>query len=400
MLFLFGHILGLQTPAERAAAPFRRALELDSTFALAVYRLGDLAVFTGDSAEARRLLARYVALDSASEQVDALRWRVAAKFGGSAERAHVRARLPEVPRASLHRILGNAQIDGIGLDDAERVADLLRTGAGTRSEQRNTLLRLHNFALNRGRPRAAMALARALGDVESVRGADLVVRVADALFWGGDSSGAASAARELAALSASFAATEDDRTRTGAICVVALWRLAHGDRTSGSQALMQLQSVSGSASSREAVALSERCAPVVAIELAGPQGGRAAAAALQRLDSVAALGGAGAFAHTQSWQRFLNLVLARWHEARGDLNSALAAVRRRAAFDPNLGGSFYLSSYLREEGRLAALSGDRDGAIRAYRHYLALRADPEPSVRPEVERVQTELARLTHGQRN
>jgi hypothetical protein len=47
--------------------------------------------------------------------------------------------------------------------------------------------------------------------------------------------------------------------------------------------------------------------------------------------------------------------------------------------------------YLREEGRLAALTGDRAGAIRAYRHYLALRGDAEPALQPEVKRVREEL---------
>jgi hypothetical protein len=32
--------------------------------------------------------------------------------------------------------------------------------------------------------------------------------------------------------------------------------------------------------------------------------------------------------------------------------------------------------------------------MKAYRHYLALRYNPEPSVRPEVDRVRAELARL------
>jgi hypothetical protein len=49
---------------------------------------------------------------------------------------------------------------------------------------------------------------------------------------------------------------------------------------------------------------------------------------------------------------------------------------------------------LREEGRLAALLGDREGAIKAYSHYLALRYNPEPAVKPEVDRVRAELAQL------
>ncbi len=60
-------------------------------------------------------------------------------------------------------------------------------------------------------------------------------------------------------------------------------------------------------------------------------------------------------------------------------------------------GLIPLAVSLREEGRLAAAVGNRAGAIRAYRHYLALRSDPEPARWPDVERVRAELARLLEG---
>ena len=43
---------------------------------------------------------------------------------------------------------------------------------------------------------------------------------------------------------------------------------------------------------------------------------------------------------------------------------------------------------------LAALAGDRPGAVTAYQHYLALRSNPEPSLRPKVEAVRAELTKL------
>jgi serine/threonine-protein kinase len=87
-----------------------------------------------------------------------------------------------------------------------------------------------------------------------------------------------------------------------------------------------------------------------------------------------------------------NLVLARLWEAQGDLPRALAALRRRGAY--YMEAPFFMTTFLREEGRLAALTGDTVSAIRAYRHYLGLRYDPEPQLRPEVERVRQALARL------
>ena len=87
-----------------------------------------------------------------------------------------------------------------------------------------------------------------------------------------------------------------------------------------------------------------------------------------------------------------NLIIARLAEAQGNLSLALRAVRRR---NNGFGlGPWYLSTFLREEGRLAAMVGDTSGAVRAYQHYLAIRPNPEPGVRTEVEQVREELARL------
>jgi hypothetical protein len=83
-------------------------------------------------------------------------------------------------------------------------------------------------------------------------------------------------------------------------------------------------------------------------------------------------------------------VVARLLEAQGNLPGALAAVRRRAYGLAPL----YLSTYVREDGRLAARVGDTAGAIRSYQHYLALRSDPEPALKPETEQVRAELGRL------
>ncbi len=49
---------------------------------------------------------------------------------------------------------------------------------------------------------------------------------------------------------------------------------------------------------------------------------------------------------------------------------------------------------LREEGRLAAIVGDTAGVIEAYRHYLAIRTDPDPVLQPEVDGVREALAAL------
>ena len=55
---------------------------------------------------------------------------------------------------------------------------------------------------------------------------------------------------------------------------------------------------------------------------------------------------------------------------------------------------WYLPRYLEAEARLAAATGDRAGAIRAYRHYLTLMAEPDSEYLPVVREARTRLASL------
>ena len=86
-----------------------------------------------------------------------------------------------------------------------------------------------------------------------------------------------------------------------------------------------------------------------------------------------------------------NLMLARWFEERGDTAAAFRAARRQ-----NLRFYTVAPAQLREEGRLAALTGDTAGAVRAYQHYLTLRDQPDPGpMADEVRQVKAHLAALT-----
>ena len=40
------------------------------------------------------------------------------------------------------------------------------------------------------------------------------------------------------------------------------------------------------------------------------------------------------------------------------------------------------------------MAGEREEAIRAYKHYLALRVAPEPALQPQVDAVRRELRQL------
>jgi hypothetical protein len=122
---------------------------------------------------------------------------------------------------------------------------------------------------------------------------------------------------------------------------------------------------------------------MLAVELRTPTAGRAVA----RLDSLAFTVGTSG-----DGIAFVPLLIARLHGRLGDSRAALEALRRRDDF---AGWPRYLAPTLREEGRYAALAGANDDARRAFRRYLALRSDPDPELREQVEVVRGELAALS-----
>src|SRR3989441_3064369 len=89
--FHFASVLGLSDGRQRAAAAFRRALELDSTFAGPLEHLVEMAAVDGDTATGHRLTTLASAVDSAGYLAKYLTWRVALAGGGSAAGAPARA---------------------------------------------------------------------------------------------------------------------------------------------------------------------------------------------------------------------------------------------------------------------------------------------------------------------
>jgi hypothetical protein len=127
----------------------------------------------------------------------------------------------------------------------------------------------------------------------------------------------------------------------------------------------------------------QNCAWAVRATLAQRQGRPEARTILARLDSAQRSKSIG--------DPLALLYIAQLQEQLGDTVAALRTVRHRPYHWNTI---WLLSAFLRQEGRLAARNGDRVGAIRAYQHYLRLRAHPEPRLQPQVRQVREELARL------
>ena len=368
-----GEAIGITDAHAKAATALERTLALDSSFAPAAEHLLLIKAARGDSATVRRLAALYQSIDSAAENRDGVRWRAAVALGDTAALDDILRRRDELTPTATHTIAQVALTEAIDLDRATAVLASGIERAVTEGERFWMLLDMHDLELNRGRPSRALAVTRQYA-VAGASGFELRERVRDALFSDGDSAAAWEAARELERRAATPlpAAPNALGSRLGERCTLELWRIAHGDTSTAREAI-------------ELLPADGICAPALEATLA-VRGKRADAPILvERLDSLLRAGPLGGL------REIGNLVVARHFEQLGEPERALAAIRRREYF---IGRPPLLSTYLLEEGRLAALTGDREGAIAAYRKYLALRADAEPSVAKGVESVRAELRRL------
>jgi eukaryotic-like serine/threonine-protein kinase len=381
--FHWGTLHGIDAWRERAEAALSRALELDSLFAAPLFHLVEIAVERGDTAQIRTRRDRYLARDSTGEQAEFVRWRTAIALGETPAIGSRPEQLEQVPLETLVRMLTAIRTDVVALDDASNIesalaARLSRGGEGL-VYSGVTWGPLISFMLDRGRPGDAVAYVERWAAGQAAR-----AHVLNALYWDGDPAAAARAARELERLARQELEAGNSSARDlGSLCVREQWRLAHGDTSAASRVIARLNAT-GYPGDR-------LCALMLAAMLAIDSDTPAQAVAAGELEAfLLRTGVLGGPAHEHA-----NLLLSRLHEARGDIEAALAAVRRRGRHP--WGG--YLSSYLRQEGRLAAQVGDLEGAVRAYRHYLALRSDPEPRLRAEAADVARELARLEREQR-
>jgi hypothetical protein len=347
-------------------------------------------LLAADTARARRLSELYFRLDSAADNVDYMRWRVATATGDSAALAAVRARLPRMGPPALLRITGIAQLLGIDLDDAERANRALRDRAGTQDERAVAARDEIHLLLNRGQPGQAAALLRQppagtlpYDDARFVRAQTLL----DAVLWDVDSGSAAAAAKDLAPMLSQRVRSDPGEVfvHYGVACMLGQWGAVRGDGALAERALARMRELSRDHGPVWFVVPSPVCPSVLEALVAAARRRPDAGVAIDSLDARLKRG------PTDAGAIGANLVAARLLAQRGDPRAALAAVRRRAYRREQV---WFLSTYLREEGRLAALAGDTDGAIRAWRHYLALRADPEPQLKAGVDSVRAALARL------
>ena len=394
-----GALHGVTDADERALAAFKRALALDTASATSpnaepLAHFADLALAAGDSATVRRLLSVAMAQDSTGEFTAMHRMELARASGDTAAIARERATLGRANFPTLLTTIWAHQEIGEEVWEAQRAVEIARRRSETDPEFKTgrSFIRLlaHDLALNRGRPQEALAV-RAPQSYSAAWQVRWVTRASidDALFWGGDTTAAGKAAEKIAKDLAGPLPSDADSLlhwHYYEVCTLEQWRLAHGDLRSAPSSVARLRAAA-KIPTIQYPEEHERCAELLDAWYATTAH---RADALQRLNRVDSLQAKDPVGITNSPIEASNLLMTRLWQEQGDWSRAEAAARRRyKGLNPR-----FLSSYLREEGRAAAAVGHREAAIRAYQHYLALRYDPEPSVKPEVEQVRADLADL------
>jgi hypothetical protein len=210
----------------------------------------------------------------------------------------------------------------------------------------------------------------------------------DALYAEGDSAAARSAARDLIATTNLVSATAPATSTAwlADVCVLAQWQLARGDSAWARKAVAVLKAQPVKRAGGVVSAAPGVCAELLDVSLAVASRARDAAARVRQLDSLVltpqVAGDASVYAY---------ILISRLHLRLDDAPGALKAIRRRSYMTQ---WPRYLASSLREEGRLAERTGDKDGARDAYTRHLALRDSPEEELQAEVANVRQLLSQL------
>jgi hypothetical protein len=391
---------------ERAWVASQRAAALDPDNLGPASQLFDLALTEGDTAEARRQSIALTRMASVSGCTicgwsGALEARLrlalatadtalAARLWAEVEKAH-----GDSARGVLGKLHGGLVVDGRGLRELDRLFAL----AGPPTPGAGRLARV--WAFERGRYGEWRLLQEFFYRSQGPYGAAFG-RINNALFLGEpeDSSVRASAAYLDQVATGAISVTDSTDpawvhvvVRAASGCASALWQLAHGQSGGARQVLRYITIEMPALRGPRLPVRASVCAGLITALLAEREGGDVHAAVLQ-LDSIARPRPfeAGIFPSPAMTSIVLAGLLARY----GEPVRALSTLRRGCPWEPwraNMDAGLIVPC-LRLEGRLAALTGDRAGAVRAYEHYLALREDPEPPWRAQRDSVVAELAAL------
>jgi tetratricopeptide (TPR) repeat protein len=380
----FGIASGIADAARRSVNAFEKALDLDSTFTPALEHLPDLYAILGDSAKLRRAIGLLAKTDSGNT-LAGQRMISAADLGDSADVRALRADLSRMPPSALYEIMYAARVGRIGIDDGIRAVKALRSKATTPSNA--SLADLSDMMLESdlGHPgKAVDALVRYGTESGNQQ------RVLGALFWDWDTTGVDGVTRALEedARSSANGSFLDRLRAVSDLSVAGEVYATRGDTKALARAIEDLRAINPGNDGTGIGQTRDRYQVVLEAQLGTLTHRPDLRAVLTRLDSVLISEPQGQLVTLG------NLVAARAWEAAGDLGRAVAAIRRTNSLSGLSSPLTFHSTILREEGRLAALAGDRELAIRCFQQYLALRSGADPALKAQVDGVRADLQRL------
>lgn len=396
-----GLLAGEEDALERAAVAFRRGWVLDSLagstaasglpIAEPAEHLVALARLAHDTAAVLRLASAVLQREPTSDLAYLMRWHRASVTSEAARLAY-RDSIEFASEEVLKNIHLFVLWTGIGTEDLAWLVpeDTRRLKA---HDPGWATFALTAMALNAGRPGDAPRVAAVSSGTDGRRALRNWLR--RAIWWDADTIQALAAAGLLrAGADGPRLLGEGVRDQFYDLCAVGEWRAARGDYRYAAAAGRRLRAarLPGFAPDDSAAAgrYTALCGALLdamhasGLRLPGARARVAVADSIARENIFEVCCGESV--------SDANLQLARLWEQEGDLPRALAAVKRRAGPFPV--APYYLSTFLREEGRLALLTGDTTAAVRAFRHYLALRPDPEPQLKPRDDAIRQELAAL------
>jgi eukaryotic-like serine/threonine-protein kinase len=381
--FHSGQQAGYPDALERARNALRRAVELDSTLAPALHHLVEVELMLGDLPAARGHADRYFQLaGSGRRDRHYLGWLIVAAEGDTAQLVRFRQRADSLRGSVLTFIARYAQIIPLQPGEARHYADVAAARAATEGEHWRTLDARLNVAYNSGRAAAAEQISREAAGFVSNFDEDLLVLegalVGELVPEVGEATFARVAARQHTGVSAVPAA-----------CYSALWHARTGRAAPARAALARLaeaqQEITAETAPPTAADEAHLCALLSEAALAVSQGAPEAARRLDELERAfgerAVSGYVAALAATLAVQL---------REEAGDARGVLA-ICRRFAMNPT-----FLATRLLAEARAHERLGQREQAVRAYRHFLELRTTPDPGhMQATVDEARGALARLT-----
>jgi serine/threonine-protein kinase len=357
-LFHFGRVSDIPDPEMRARQAFEQAFQRDSLYGAPIQHLAALTWAARDTAAQRLWTRRLIALDSAGEGVPGARWNLLQATRDTAGIRAFLAGLDAGPWSLPQSILFWGTLDSITIAHRDALHDAAHRLSATKQERMQTAHDRAQALFDVGRPAEAARWIDTLAAL-SLRQAGLV-GVLGAYWFGGGPADTAKMEPE-----------QRDVLRT--------WR---GDTAAGRR-LLALWRERAAQDSMDG--FSHRAVPLLEAKLAVDRRDPAAPRLVDVADSL--------WQGREGVSTWASLELARLYEQQGRVDRALRAVRRRwiPMGEPEPAG---LAESYRLEGRLAVLADDKIGAMRAYRNYLRLRVDPEPSRIPQLDSVRAELRAL------